>query len=360
MLPRMLARLRRRLTRNAEAPLLFESFFVAAVASFLGIRFFLAVTGYPQIGGNGLHIAHMLWGGLLMLLAILLLLAFLDRSVQHASAAIAGLGFGTFIDEIGKFVTADNDYFFRPAVALIYVLFVIAFLVARVLVGRRRLTSDEAVANALHQLAATAGERLEPDERARIARMLAMARADSPHAKLLREYLNTLPGEKEHPGPIDILRRWVSRAYTALMAHEWADRALTIAVVAYAVLAVTGVATVVFASGSPGDAGFVVLAELGSTVAGAVLIGLGVVSLPRSRIEAYRWFMRGILVWILITQVFVFYRSELAGLGGLAIDLVAYAALRLAITEELTHGRASATTTASPDQAPLTSRSNSA
>lgn len=352
----MFARLSRRLTRNAEAPVLFESFFVAAVASFLGIRFFPAVTGFPKIGTNGLHIAHMLWGGLLMLLAILLLVAFLDRSAQHASAVIAGLGFGTFIDEIGKFVTSDNDYFFRPAVALIYVLFVVAFLLVRVLVGRRRLNPDEALANALHQLAATTGERLEPDERARVARMLAAVRSESRHARLLREYLDALPGEKEHPGPIAILRRRVSRAYTALMANEWADRALTIGVVVYAVLAVLGVATVVTASGGPGDVGVPVFAELGSTVAGAVLIGLGVVSLPGSRIEAYHWFMRGILVWILVTQVFVFYRSELAGLSGLAIDLVAYAALRLAITEELTHARPRP---ASPNQPPLTSRSNS-
>ena len=34
--------------------------------------------------------------------------------------------------------------------------------------------------------------------------------------------------------------------------------------------------------------------------------------------------MRGLLVWILVTQVFVFYSSQLAGLGGLVIDLVAY------------------------------------
>lgn len=334
----MLARLRRSLTRNAEAPLLFETFFVAAVASFLGIRFFLAVTGYPQVGPNGLHIAHMLWGGLLMLLAILLLVSFLDRAVQHASAFIAGLGFGTFIDEIGKFVTADNDYFFRPAVALIYILFVVAFLVARVLVGRRRLTTDEELANALHQLAATTGERLEPDERASLARMLSRAsQADSGRAGLLREYLDTLPGEQEHPGPIDGLRRRASRLYADVMAHEWADRALTIAVVGYALLALAGVAAVVAASGGPGDAGVVVLAQFGSTVGGAILIGVGVLNLPSSRIEAYRWFTRGILVWILITQVFVFYRSQLAGLGGLAIDLVAYAALRLAISEERTH-----------------------
>ena len=53
----------------------------------------------------------MLWGGALMLVALVLLLAFLDRTVQHVAAVIAGLGFGTFVDEIGKFLTADNDYF---------------------------------------------------------------------------------------------------------------------------------------------------------------------------------------------------------------------------------------------------------
>src|SRR5665647_2965697 len=100
----MIARSLGRLTRNTEAPLLLESFFVAAVASFLGIRWFL------------------------VLLAVMLLLAFLDRSVQQLAAVVAGLGFGTFIDEIGKFVTADNDYFYRPAVALIYDLFVATFL----------------------------------------------------------------------------------------------------------------------------------------------------------------------------------------------------------------------------------------
>jgi hypothetical protein len=29
-------------------------------------RFFLNITGYPQIGGSKLHIAHVLWGGLLL------------------------------------------------------------------------------------------------------------------------------------------------------------------------------------------------------------------------------------------------------------------------------------------------------
>ena len=70
-----------------------------------------------------------------MLAALLLLIVYLDRPIQHLAVIVAGLGFGTFIDEIGKFVTADNDYFFRPAVALIYVVLVVLFLVVT---GARR------------------------------------------------------------------------------------------------------------------------------------------------------------------------------------------------------------------------------
>lgn len=330
-----------RLTRNGEAPWLFESFFVGAVASFLGIRWFLALTGYPQIGSNGIHIAHMLWGGLLMLVALLLVLGFLDRSVQHVAAVIAGLGFGTFIDEIGKFVTADNNYFYRPAVALVYASFVVAFLLARAFVGGRRLNETEALANALHRLAASPAGPIEPDDRARIARLLALADPASPGTKLIKRYLAELPAEAERTSLFERLERRFADGYETVMGNPWAERALIVGVVGYAVLAMVGVGLV--AVTTPGDTSndtstAATVAQLVSTIAGAVLVGRGVLSLPSSRVEAYRWFMRGILVWILITQVFVFYSSQLAGLGGLAIDLAAYGTLRFAIVRELVAG----------------------
>jgi len=76
-----------------------------------------------------------------------------------------------------------------------------------------------------------------------------------------------------------------------------------------------------------------------STILGAALVGVGVLRLPSSRLAAYHWFMRGLLVWILMTQVFVFYSSQLAGLGGLAVDLVAYGSLRFALDREITADR---------------------
>jgi len=329
--------------RNAEAALLLESFFIAAVVSFLAIRAFLAVTGYPQLGASGIHIAHMLWGGVLMLAALLLLLAYLDGSVQHLAAVIAGLGFGTFVDEIGKFVTADNDYFFRPAVAVIYVSFVATFLVARTLIGHRPLRPNEALANALDRLAGTLDRPIEPDDRARIQRLLRQADPHSELALLLARHVAGLPEIPDTDSPIERIRRRLGHAYETVMENPWSERALVIGVILYAALAVLGVllvTTSVPATGAPETSAAASVAQVVSTLAGAALVARGIPSLRGSRADAYRWFMRGLLVWILVTQVFVFYSSQLAGLSGLFVNLVAYGSLRFALAREVGAARA--------------------
>ena len=122
--------------RNMEATTLLERFFVSAVVAVLLIRAWLGLTGYPQIGGDGLHIAHMLFGGIGMLIALLASLTFLGRRTRVFAAIVGGAGFGAFIDELGKFITSDNNYFYQPAVALIYVVFVLLFIAGE------RLASD--------------------------------------------------------------------------------------------------------------------------------------------------------------------------------------------------------------------------
>ena len=155
-------------TRRSEAGLHLEFFLVAAVSAVLGIRAFLHLTGYPTVGGGGLHIAHLLWGGVFMLIAMVLMLTFLDRPVHRAAAVIGGLGFGVFIDEVGKFLTTDNDYFFRPAIALIYVVFVGLFLVVRVVLGGPTLSPREALANAIHLSEEGVDGSISPGVRVRI------------------------------------------------------------------------------------------------------------------------------------------------------------------------------------------------
>ena len=42
-------------------------------------RLSLSLSGYPMLGGGELHIAHVLWGGLLLFVGTLLLLLFSNR-----------------------------------------------------------------------------------------------------------------------------------------------------------------------------------------------------------------------------------------------------------------------------------------
>jgi len=333
---RRLWRRRRSPLRNSDAALLLESFLVAAVISVLAIRWILTVTGFPRLGGGDLHIAHMLWGGGLMLVAILLMLAYLDRSMLHAAAIIAGLGFGTFIDEVGKFITADNDYFFRPAVAVIYVVFVMVFLVARVLVGHRQLSRREALANALDLLEPRLGRPLEGDDRRAITRLLDQAGGGSDLVAAIRTYVEGLPSRPDEESWWERVPHRAARTYVRIAGHPAFSRALTTFVLVYAGFAVAG--SLLLAFGAPrdpdGSPSVVVIGQVVSTLVGASLVLRGIVELPRSRIGAYRWFLRGILVWLLITQVFVFYTSQPIGLAGLLFDVAAYAALRYAIAHE--------------------------
>jgi hypothetical protein len=100
-----------------------------AFAASVGLtRAFLALTGYPQIGGGALHIAHVLWGGLLLFAAALLPLILANRWAFSWSAILAGLGVGLFIDEVGKFITQTNDYFYPAAAPIVYALFLLTLL----------------------------------------------------------------------------------------------------------------------------------------------------------------------------------------------------------------------------------------
>jgi hypothetical protein len=86
------------------------------------------MTGYPQIGGGELHFAHVLWGGLILFAGALLPLLFANQWAYYSSALASGIGMGLFIDEVGKFITAENDYFYPLAAPVVYVFFLLVVL----------------------------------------------------------------------------------------------------------------------------------------------------------------------------------------------------------------------------------------
>jgi hypothetical protein len=101
---------------------------ISFAASVSLTRLFLELTGYPQLGSGDLHIAHVLWGGLFLFIGSLLPLIFVNRWSLDLSALFSGIGIGLFIDEVGKFITQSNDYFYPSAAPIIYVFFLLTVL----------------------------------------------------------------------------------------------------------------------------------------------------------------------------------------------------------------------------------------
>ena len=97
-----------RIVRNVEFAQLFDAFFITSITTILVVRFYLKITGYPQIGNSTLHISHLLPGSLLMLIAVLVLLGAVNRATRNFAAVLAGVGFGLVWDELGKFITKNK------------------------------------------------------------------------------------------------------------------------------------------------------------------------------------------------------------------------------------------------------------
>src|SRR4030043_1505642 len=110
---------------------------LSSVATVSIVRSLLALTGYPQLGGSTLHIAHVLWGGLILYIAAILPLIYLNPRLHIVGAVLSGVGVGLFIDEVGKFITRQYDYFFPAAAPIIYVFFLLLVIFVVMIRGNR-------------------------------------------------------------------------------------------------------------------------------------------------------------------------------------------------------------------------------
>ncbi|HUP00716.1 MAG TPA: hypothetical protein VM737_04245 [Gemmatimonadota bacterium] len=339
--------------RNFRAYDHLQAFVVSAVSAILAIRLLLHLTGYPSIGGDALHIAHVLWGGLLMLAAMIVLLSFLSEATVRLAAILGGFGFGAFIDEVGKFVTRDSDYFYQPAVALMYVTFVLLLLAAHAIHGRREHSEQEYLLNALREMEELALHDLDEEEARRARRYLDRSDPHNPLAAALR---TALTGVELVPlaGPLPIARARdaLRRGYRRIARLPRFDQAVILVFVGQLAIKLAYGAILVFLVGLGWDrildwriVGRVAeriqdlttaqIAQLAASALSGVFVLLGVVRiLARRRLAAYRMFESAILVSILLVQVFSFYNEQFAALIELAFNLTMLIVLRSMIALE--------------------------
>ncbi|MBJ7598068.1 MAG: hypothetical protein DLM67_15380 [Candidatus Nephthysia bennettiae] len=323
--------------RNFAAEELLELFLVMGVSAVLLIRFLLGLSGYPQLGGAGLHIAHLLWGGMLMVGALFLLLVYLGQRVMRLAAIIGGLGFGVFLDELGKFITSDNNYFYKPTIALIYLIFVALFLVVRA-VQRQRVWSQETyLINALMLLQEAVLHDLDTVEHRHATALLRQSKEPQSLAAPLGALLAALPAvnRPRTSMPSRMLRLARQRAHRAL-SSRWLPRLVSVVFCVRVLVFV--LATILLAVGlaisgtrpTPTE----IIAFAAAFISNSIGI-VGVVSLLRSRLAAFLWFKRSVIVSIFLADVFAFYQEQLTALSSLTVDVVLFVVLNALLRHEL-------------------------
>lgn len=311
-----------------------DLFLFSAVATVLVVRTALAVTGYPQVGGGGLHIAHVLWGGLFMVIAIIMVELLPGSRARLSAAFVGGIGFGLFIDEVGKFITDDVDYFFKPAVAIMYAVFVVLYLGVRVFVTLLPMTDRRRLALASQALADLALDQLD---RARLSRALALLENIGPDsdlaepANLLREALHSAPPSR--PGFDAKITRQLDRLQDAIARVLTTPLVLRIVIAVFAAHAISLIVDLVIVAFRQRDVGLAhALWDTGvPTLVVGVLTATGIGwLLLRSRspvgLDLLEW---SVIVDLLFVQVAVFNREQWLGLVGFAVSVAMLTAVRL-------------------------------
>jgi hypothetical protein len=299
---------------------------VCAVATVVLTRAFLAATGYPQVGGSKFHIAHVLYGGLLLTFSLIAVIGLLSPAARPAASIFGGIGFGLFIDEVGKFVTKNVNYFYKPAIAIIYVCFLVLFGIVRWL-ARWRFRDDEAVLIGLDALQRSAVGSLSRERRGHVLALL--EHVETPLARDVSALLEKAGAEPEHETVGRRVHVALRRTWHAAVAHP-RFRELVLAILLAAALIGAGEIAYFLRHGigplPGGQRAFVVV-----TIVCDCMLIVGAVQLRASLLRALHWYDHAILLEITVGQVFLYASQELAASLNLIALLILWALVRAAI-----------------------------
>ena len=315
-----------------------EWFLLSSITTILIIRTQLWLTNYPQLGGGGLHIAHLLYGGIFMLIAIWFSLIYLNRWQRTATAMIGGVGFGFFIDELGKFITSDNNYFFKPAAGIIYIVFIILFLITRELSRRQTLDTQTALANAMSFLPQTVTGEFRQDDLDLANAMLDQSDQSDPRVAQTRSFFEQVTVAPSKPP--SRASQFMDRAHARITAFTQTPRfkplVITVVIV-WGVVSLLGVLDLQLDLGietqthdqvPEQSVSFLDVARTLSILASAIFVGIGVYKMRKDDHQAaYSNFGRALLISIFVTRVFSFIEAQFGAVFGLVVDIILYSAV---------------------------------
>lgn len=324
--------------RDLNSSVLTEIWLVSAVVTILGIRIYLAATGYPQVGGAKLHVAHMLWGGLGMTVAIGLLVIFASDVWKLPAAVIGGAGFGCFIDELGKFITKDNDYFYRPTIALIYAVLVVLFLIARSVDRFDKITPSDHLFYSVQSLQSLVVGHMDGTRQQAALQHLSDSGERGPLADAIRTMLEHADlVERRAESPIMRLRQALISRYWTLVSGGLLRRIVIGIFIVQTVTALASLSLAIY-QGTFTIGNGLSFSEWGTLLSGfaaGLAAGYGLVQLWRSERK------RGLEALVLSTQIallfgqfFAFASDQFAAMGSLVLQLVILGVLRFWIAAD--------------------------
>jgi hypothetical protein len=285
---------------------------------------------YPQIGNSVLHIAHALWGGLLQFVAVLLPLVLANRWAFRASALLGGMGIGLFIDEVGKFITQANDYFFPPSLSIVYGFFLLTVLVYVFFRRPRRPNPREALYHVLEGLQDVLDGDLDSEEAAHIGAQLTIGKtSDRSEIVSLAEGIDGfLRAETTHLAAV-VPGLWRKTAEGAKRLGHRVGRSnhrviITVLLISWAAVAVGYIALLARGGGNIDRQVIqwrmpliVIQAAVGALMIGAVLVWLS----GREEL-GLKFGVSGFLLSLVALQTLYFYLSQFSAITATLLQLV--------------------------------------
>jgi hypothetical protein len=296
-----------------------------------GLRTFLWLTNYPRAAVGSIHVAHVLWGGLALFAASLLLLVISNRWVLRIAAVLSGVGVGFFIDEVGKFITASNNYFTPAAVPIIYAVFMMTVLVY---VHVRRPPSRDPrgeMHRALEQMGGVLDGHSETSEIVALTRRLRLVKASADEEstrQLAAAMLGYLAAER-NPSTARGRRKMRAVASLAGRVRLWACSAGTTRPLASIALAACGVfqildVTMPLLGSAPAlvSHGLVVRTVLEGVPGLAILSGAVLIGARFDR-RGLWLSVTSLVLCLAVTDLVVFYQEQVKGLVVTALQSLA-------------------------------------
>lgn len=330
------------LTRNFLGQGHAESFLFIAIATILLTRLYLKLTGYPQVGGGNLHIAHTLYGELLMMLALLVGWLLLGKGARTLAVVLGGIGFGLVLDEVGKFVTKDNDYFYGPSAEIMYVLVVVVLVSTRALRAVRPLSAHEYLASASVIAADGVARGLSEQQREIGLRLVEHAHRGGAAAEDVEHVRGLLQSARTASDHLHAVRSWLRQLIPAFVESPWLARLIGWVIVAAALGSLSyhwlGVALGGYFYHDFYDDRSVRI-DLAGTSVGTTILMIGAVltlamALPAAialrrtdRIWPLHWLRDAALLFTLVSALVHFATEGFAALINLSIGLLAMAIL---------------------------------